>query len=163
MHHIDPINIQQVRTDHADVAALADEVQAYYASIYGGPDASPMDHDEFAPPRGAFFVGYDGGRPVAMGGWRMHDPIKGYPAMNPAEIKRMYVVSVARGRGLARQLLAHLEQTARSAGADALVLETGLRQGDAIALYRSAGFSDIPAFGFYAGDALAVHLGKPLR
>lgn len=163
MPHTDPIVIREVRTDHADVAALAEEVQAYYVSIYGGPDESPMDHDEFAPPAGSFYLGYDGAVPVSMGGWRHHAPIQGFDAERPAEIKRMYVRASARGRGLARQMLAHLERSAVEAGADALILETGRVQPDAIALYRSSGFVDIPDFGFYAGEALAVHLGKLMR
>jgi len=163
VQHSNPTAIRQVRTDDPDVISLADEVQAYYTSIYGGPDDSPMDHDEFAPPRGAFFLGYAGRLPVSMGGWRFHAPLDGYAARRPAEIKRMYVVSTARGRGLARQMLDHLQATARRAGADALILETGLVQPDAIALYRSSGFIDIPEFGFYAGEPLAVHLGKLLH
>jgi GNAT superfamily N-acetyltransferase len=161
--HTSPITIRELRTDHPDVAVLDEEVQAYYVSLYGGPDGSPMDHDEFTPPAGAFFLGYDDDVPVSMGGWRHHSPVADYPAQRPAEIKRMYVRSSARGRGLARQMLAHLERTAAAAGADALILETGQVQPDAIALYRSSGFVDIPDFGFYAGEELAVHLGKPLR
>jgi ribosomal protein S18 acetylase RimI-like enzyme len=80
----------------------------------------------------------------------------------PAEIKRMYVVKAARGRGLARAMLIHLEQTAATAGADAIVLETGYQQPEAIALYRSAGYRDVPRFGHYAGVDGAVHLGKLL-
>lgn len=161
-HIVDPVVIRELRTDHRDVTALAEEVQAYYVSIYGGPDESPMDHDEFTPPEGAFFLGYDGDLPVSMGGWRHHDPVEGFPAARPAEIKRMYVRTSARGRGLARQMLAHLERTAAAAGADGLILETGSVQPDAIALYRSSGFDDIADFGFYAGEPLAVHLGKLL-
>lgn len=162
MQHKNHTTIRQVRTDDDAVIALAEEVQTYYTSIYGGPDESPMDHDEFSPPSGAFFLSCDGDQPVAMGGWRWHEPIEGFSARRPAEIKRMYVVSSARGRGLARQMLSHLEVTARAAGADALILETGLVQPDAIGLYRSGGFTDIPDFGFYAGEELAVHLGKLL-
>lgn len=154
--------IRELRTDHRDVAALDEEVQAYYVSIYGSPDGSPMDHDEFTRPAGRFYLGYDGELPVSMGGWRLHAPIEGFPAQRPAEIKRMYVRSTARGRGLARQMLAHLERSAAEAGADALILETGSIQPDAVGLYRSSGFTDIPAFGFYAGEELAVHLGKLL-
>jgi GNAT superfamily N-acetyltransferase len=158
----DHITIRQVRTDHSDVTRLAAEVQAYYVTIYGERDSSPMDHEEFVAPSGAFFVGYDEQTPVMMGGWRFHDPIEGYDARRPAEIKRMYVVWTARGRGLARAMLARLEQTAGAAGADALILETGRNQPDAVALYRSSGYTDIAQFGYYAGSPLAVHLGKRL-
>jgi GNAT superfamily N-acetyltransferase len=66
------------------------------------------------------------------------------------EIKRMYVVPNARGRGIGYRILAELESIARGLGAARLVLETGVRQPDAIALYRRAGFMTIPLFGGYA-------------
>jgi GNAT superfamily N-acetyltransferase len=153
---------EQVGYDHPDIVALTAEVQAYYEQIYGGPDSSPVDDAEFAAPHGAFFVGYDDGRPVAMGGWRWHRARLPIAATRPAEIKRMYVVPHLRGRGLARRLLGHLEDTARAAGADALVLETGQRQPEAIGLYRATGYTDIPRFGHYACEPDAVHLGKLL-
>jgi ribosomal protein S18 acetylase RimI-like enzyme len=97
-----------------------------------------------------------------MGGWRWHPAPLAIPAQRPAEIKRMYVVAAARRRGLARRLLAHLEDTARAAGADAIVLETGHRQPDAVSLYRASGYVDIPRFGHYADAPGALHLGKLL-
>jgi GNAT superfamily N-acetyltransferase len=154
--------IEQVGYGHPDIVALTAQVQAYYEQIYGGPDSTPVDDAEFTPPQGAFFVGYDDGRPVAMGGWRWHRAPVPIAATRPAEIKRMYVVPAVRGRGLARRLLGHLEDTARGAGADALVLETGQRQPEAIGLYRATGYVDIPRFGHYACAPDAVHLGKLL-
>jgi len=74
-----------------------------------------------------------------------------------AEIKRMYVHPVARGRGVARAVLAALEQTARDRGWTTLRLETGPLQTAAIALYQSGGYTPIPAFGGYAGDPRATH------
>jgi GNAT superfamily N-acetyltransferase len=156
----DCFTIRQVRLDEPDTVALIAEVQAYYQQIYGGPDSTPVDDGEFEPPRGAFFLGYDAGRPVAMGGWRWHLAPIAIPARRPAEIKRMYVVASARRRGLARRLLVHLENTARAAGADAMVLETGQRQPDAVSLYRASGYVDVPRFGHYADAPTAVHLGK---
>jgi GNAT superfamily N-acetyltransferase len=68
-----------------------------------------------------------------------------------AEVKRMYVVPGARGRGLSRVVLAGLEAAARDRGWTTLRLETGPRQPEAIALYEGAGYRPIPAFGAYAG------------
>jgi ribosomal protein S18 acetylase RimI-like enzyme len=154
--------IETVAYDHADVARLTEEVQAYYVRIYGGPDTAPVDPAEFAPPSGSFFVGYRAGEPVTMGGWRFVRSSIDIPASRPAEIKRMYVVESARGLGLAREMLRHLEVSASVAGADALALETGLAQPAAVALYRSSGYSDIPRFGHYRDKPDAVHLGKML-
>lgn len=162
MQHADPLVIREVDYGHPDRHSLDDEVQDYYVSIYGAPDATPIAADEFAPPRGAFFVAYVDEVAVAMGGWRLTEPIDGHAASRPAEIKRMYVVQAARRRGVARALLAHLEQTARVARADAIVLETGQVQPDAVSLYRACGYADIPRFGYYAAEEMAVHLGKML-
>ncbi len=70
-----------------------------------------------------------------------------------AEIKRMYVVPAARGRGLSKLLLAGLEAAARDRGWTTLRLETGPRQPEAIALYEGAGYRPIAAFGPYSDDA----------
>jgi GNAT superfamily N-acetyltransferase len=95
---------------------------------------------------------YDDGVPVGMGGWRKYG--------QDGEIKRMFVRESARGRGIAKLLLAHLESTAAAAGITRLVLETGLAQPEAIALYRSSGYADVEPFGHYVGYADSVHLGK---
>ena len=85
------------------------------------------------------------------------------PPATVAELKRMYVVPGQRGRGFARAMLAHLEVTAAAAGAGWLVLETGLMQPEAIALYQDSGYLPVPAFGHYAAEPNSVHLGKGLR
>jgi GNAT superfamily N-acetyltransferase len=74
----------------------------------------------------------------------------------------MYVRAGARRTGVARAVLAHLEATAAEAGADVLVLETGLQQPEAIRLYESSGYVPVPRFGFYKSYADARHLGKRL-
>lgn len=141
--------------DHPDATRLIEEVQAEYVIRYGGPDDTLVDPAEFAPPLGLFLIGYDGAVPVASGGWRAHDG-------GVVEIKRMYVVPSARGKGFARQMLAELELTAKRAGHHRIVLETGSKQPEAAALYRSSGYTDVPAFGYYAEYPSAIHLGKSL-
>ncbi|WP_067811597.1 GNAT family N-acetyltransferase [Actinomadura kijaniata] len=148
--------------DHPDATKLVAEVQQEYVARYGGPDGTPTGPAEFAPPRGLFLVGYLDGAPVACGGWRVHDG--GEPGFRDgdAELKRMYVVPEARGRGLARRMLAELERTARGAGRRRLVLETGTMQPEAIALYESAGYAEVPPFGFYACAPGSRYFGREL-
>jgi GNAT superfamily N-acetyltransferase len=148
------VRIEAVAYDHPEAARLIAEVQQEYVDRYGGEDQTPVDLAEFVPPRGLFLVGYDGTAAVACGGWRTRG--------TDAEIKRMYVTRTARRRGLARVMLAELERTARAAGHHRVILETGSEQPEAIALYRSAGYTGIPAFGYYACAAGSVHLGKVL-
>jgi len=149
------VEITVVPYDHPDAVALIAEVQQEYVVRYGEPDMTPVDPAEFAPPTGLFLVGYLDGAPVCCGGWRVHGD-------HDAELKRMYVTAAARGKGLARTILAALEQTALAAGRAALVLETGTKQPEAIALYTSAGYVEIPRFGHYADAPESVHLGKSI-
>jgi putative acetyltransferase len=79
------------------------------------------------------------------------------------ELKRMYVPPRHRGRGVARALLAVLEAEARAAGATALMLETGIRQPEALSLYEREGFVRCGPFGDYAEDPFSVFMQKPLR
>jgi GNAT superfamily N-acetyltransferase len=148
------LRILTVDYDASDAAALIEEVQQEYVNRYGGRDRAPVEPAEFAPPRGLFLVGYRDGAGVACGGWRSHG--------TDAELKRMYVRHDARRGGLAREMLAELERTAAVAGHDRMILETGSKQPEAVALYRSAGYRDIPPFGYYAEAPLSVHLAKPL-
>jgi GNAT superfamily N-acetyltransferase len=158
------VQIRAVPYDHPDVVDLTATVQRFYIGLYGGPDESPVDPTEFHPPDGAFFVAYDGEVPVAMGGWRFLTPgNRGVTGQRPVEIKRMYVAEPARGRGVARALLAHLEQTAAAAGADWVQLETGRVQVAAVALYRSSGYEDAEKFGHYADEDGQVSLRKRLQ
>lgn len=79
-----------------------------------------------------------------------------------AEVKRMYVVPEARGRGVARVVLDALEGEARAIGAARMVLETGDQQPEAIALYTRAGFEAIPRFGEAWTHPLSIFMGKQL-
>src|SRR6516225_11393898 len=84
-----------------------------------------------------------------------------------AEVKRMYVRDVARGRGVAQALLARIEKEARDAGFAVLKLETGMRQIAALRFYERAGFRQCAAFGAYAtmapeAVATSVFLQKQL-
>jgi GNAT superfamily N-acetyltransferase len=138
--------------DHPDAVALIAELQQEYVLRYGGEDETPVDPAQFAPPRGLFLIAYVDDVPAACGGWRAHE--------TDVELKRMYVKPAFRGRGLARAVLAELETTAVAAGYPRVILETGQRQPEAIALYASAGYEPVPSFGHYASAPESVHLGK---
>ena len=146
------MKIEVTSYDHPDAVALIAEVQQEYVVRYGEVDGTPVDAGEFAPPRGLFLVAYVDGTPAACGGWRAHG--------TDVELKRMYVAPAFRGRGLARAVLAALERTAVEAGHRRVILETGQRQPEAIALYESSGYEPVPRFGYYAEAPEAVHLGK---
>jgi len=154
--------IERLPITHPDAALLVEEVQGEYVARYGGRDETPIDPTYFEEPHGAFFVGYLDDRPVATGAWRRRTDVEVDGSSRSAEVKRMYVVPRARGLGLARAMLAHLEDTARAAGAEAMVLETGLRQPEAIALYESSGYRPIAGFGYYKDAPLSRCLARSL-
>lgn len=155
------LRVERLPITHPDAVRLVEEVQQEYVLRYGGRDDSPIDASEFDEGRGAFFVGYLGDEPVATGAWRWHAPPPGFDREPCTEIKRMYVASGHRQRGLARRMLALLEQSAREAGAAAMILETGMRQPEAIALYESSGYVPVTGYGHYAGSPLSRCFAKP--
>ncbi|MGN6131338.1 MAG: GNAT family N-acetyltransferase [Nocardioidaceae bacterium] len=155
------VDIRRVAFGSPDAQALVAEVQAEYVVRYGGPDETPLEADAFEAPSGAFFVGYVGQVPVATGGWRFRSETFALGG-HAAEVKRMYVARDFRRRGLARVMLAHLEDTALAAGAGTMVLETGLRQPEAIGLYESAGYLPVERFGHYACSPTSRYYGKVL-
>jgi GNAT superfamily N-acetyltransferase len=157
------VEIRKTRYDHPDAVLLDGMVQQEYTVRYGDVDLTPMAAEHFEPPLGLYLVAYDGDSPVASGGWRLQDSSEEGFADGDAEIKRMFVIPEARGRGFARAVLAELEATAAAAGRTRMVLETGQMQPEAIALYESCGYEPIAPFGYYRDAELSVHLGKALR
>ena len=94
---------------------------------------------EVRPPAGQFFVAYLHGEPIGCGAVKHH-------AGAPAEIKRMWIAPGARGLGLGRRLLETLEACAVDGGARVGHIETSAVLPEALALYGSAGWVEVPAF-----------------
>ncbi|WP_335938098.1 GNAT family N-acetyltransferase [Streptomyces sp. PTD5-9] len=152
--------------DHPDAVRLNDRVQREYGERYGDGegDLTPLDPSMFEPPRGLYLLAYDEqGRPVATGGWRSQERNDEGYADGDAELKRMYVIPEGRGQGLARRILATLEADARAAGRTRMVLETGDKQPEAIALYTSSGYAPCEKFGYYRTYDSSLCMAKPLR
>ncbi|MEO6510062.1 MAG: GNAT family N-acetyltransferase [Nocardioides sp.] len=154
--------IVAVPITHADAQRLVEEVQAEYVVRYGGRDDTPIDPRAFEPPHGLFLVAYRAGVPVATGAWRRRDDVEAFGTRRTAEVKRMYVTPDARGTGLARRLLARLEDTAAHVGLAAMVLETGTAQPEAMALYETSGYARIESFGHYQWSPSNRCYGKPI-
>jgi GNAT superfamily N-acetyltransferase len=143
----------------ADVSrALIDSLNSELRGVYSEPGATHfrLDAEEVTGGRGAFLIVYQDGTPVGCGALRLLDA-------RTAELKRMYVSPSVRRRGLGRRLVAALEAEARALGVRRLVLETGVRQDAALALYRATGFHPIPLYGEYClSPETSVCLGKEL-
>lgn len=157
-----PLRIERLPIAHPDATRLVEEVQEEYVARYGGRDDTPLEPTAFDPPRGAFFIGYDGDRPVASGAWRLREDVEAFGTTRAGEIKRMYVVPSAQRRGHGRRMLEHLETTLGQAGAEVAILETGRMQPEAMALYESAGYKNIEKFGHYRDAPESVCYAKLL-
>ena len=114
-----------------------------------------LDAEEVRPGRGAFLVAYVDGVPAGCGAVRSIEN-------GAAEIKRMYVTPQFRQRGIARRVLEALEQEARNLGIRRVLLETGPRQPEAIALYQQTGYVPTQPFGEYQPSPLNVFFEKRL-
>jgi putative acetyltransferase len=143
--------------DSADVQALVTAQQAEMRGLYAGEaDIGPTrEAAMFVEPDGVFLVVREKGRAVACGGIVRFDETR-------AELKRMYVLPDARGRGLGRRVLVELEAEARRLGYRALVLETGDLQREAVGLYESSGYQRIPCYPPYDSRALSLCFAKDL-
>ncbi|MCM4076683.1 GNAT family N-acetyltransferase [Paractinoplanes hotanensis] len=149
------IKIRQADYTELSVRALLVDVIAELSERYGGSgDDTPIADEDFATPNGAFYVADGGERLVACAAWRRHG--------DDAELKRMFTARSARGRGLGRRMLAAIEASARVAGCRRVILETGDRQPEAIALYESAGYERIEDFGYYRGHDGVLSYAKEL-
>lgn len=169
--------IDDVRTDQLEIApesltsavaaSLIAELNKDLKADYPEPGTTHfrLDADEVAPGNGIFVVARWEGRPVGCGALRRVVDPELTRELGPqvGELKRMYVAKDLRGKGIGRAVLARLEAEARILGLDRLVLETGNRSPQALALYRRAGFTSIPAYGEYiASPTTSVCLSKSL-
>lgn len=149
------ITIAAVPFDSPDARRLIAALDAHLSSRYPpeqrfGPNLKP---EQLATGLGTFVVARVDGRAIGCGALRKLDA-------TTAEVKRMYVEPEVRGRGVAKEILDHLEDAARGLGVRRLVLETGIYQAEAIALYRRAGFRPIRCWGEYAEALTSVCFEK---
>ena len=141
-------DLRLVSPTHPAAAPLLTGLRHEYHRDYGPEVARELDLYsplEFLPPGGAFLIAEEDGMTVAGGALRrLGDGV--------GEIKRMWTSPAHRGRGHARRVLTALEQAAARRGYHTLRLETGNLQIAAIALYTSAGYTEVPPYGRHFGD-----------
>lgn len=132
---IDPSDPQA----RACVNAYISELDTRFEAGFDPGRSISADDEELRPPAGVLVLAWLGERPVGCGALKFHrDAV--------ADLKRMWVDSAARGRGIGRRLLTELEAIAASQGIRTLRLETNGTLVEAITLYRSAGYVEVPAF-----------------
>ena len=146
---IDPLHPHALRL----LGEAAVEARELYPVLFATGTPSPGNRP--LAPRECYLVARQRGDAVGCGAVRCIDE-------TTAEIWRMFVTRPARRAGVARALLARLEAQARALGYRHLVLETGIDQRPAIALYRSAGWRRIAGWGPHAVDTGSACFGKTL-
>lgn len=140
----DPVFVDLVRRLDAELAIIDGDDHAFYDQF-----------NKVTNIRHVVVAFAESGAPAGCGAFKPYDA-------STVEIKRMYVPAENRGAGIASQVLAELEHWATESGFTRSLLETGIRQPDAIALYLKNGYVQIPNFGQYAGVESSVCFEKHL-
>jgi putative acetyltransferase len=149
--------IELVRTDsdNADFITLVQQLDKDLAIRDGDEHAFYAQYNGIAVIKHTI-VAYDNGVAVACGAIKAFDN-------DSMEVKRMYTVPNARGKGIAAQVLAALEAWANELGFTSCVLETGKKQPEAIALYSKCGYTITPNYGQYIGIDNSICFKKVLN
>ena len=140
----------------SDIRRLIAESDAYMQGLYPSESNHLVDADALATPDTLFLVARRNGELLGTIAFRIIAP-------GHAEMKRMFVRAEARGSGLGRRLLEALEDAARQRNVDRISLETGIKQPEAIGLYRASGYQDCSPFGTYTPDPLSLFMTKRLQ
>lgn len=148
--------IHCIRTDstHTDFKKLVTELDAELR-IRDGDESEFFEQFNKSDSIKYAVVIYLAGEPVGCGALRPYTDDK-------IEVKRMYVPLEHRSKGLATVALKELEKWALELGFHHLILETGIRQPEAIRLYTKNGYNSIPNYGQYEGVGSSVCFEKHL-
>jgi GNAT superfamily N-acetyltransferase len=148
------ITIVQTTSAHADFIALVQQLDAYLAIMDGDEHAFYHQYNHIQNLQ-YVVVAYVGGVAVGCGAIK--------PFSNGImEVKRMFTSPRQRGKGVATTILQALETWAKQLGYTTCILETGIRQKEAVALYPRCGYERIPNYGQYAGVANSLCFQKQL-
>ncbi|MDU8910217.1 GNAT family N-acetyltransferase [Aestuariicoccus sp. MJ-SS9] len=149
-----PLTIHPVSPRDPRAVALLEESHALMAALFPAEENFALDIDALEAPGIVFFGAENDGQLLGCAALMRCD---GY-----AEIKSMFVASEARGIGVARRMLVHLEDVARAEGIGVLRLETGHKLPAAVQLYEASGFVQTGPFGAYPENPSSVFYEKSL-
>lgn len=147
----DGLTISAESFESADARRLVAALDAELGALYPPENrfGPRFTAHHAAEGRGAFLVARLDGEAVGCGAITLL-------GADSAEVKRMYAAPEARGRGIGRAVLERLEGVAKGLGISRLVLETGIHQHDAMALYERAGYRRVDCWGDYAASPTSV-------
>lgn len=150
-----PLTIKEERPDSPDAVELIMELEGVLAPLYPAASRHGYSVQKLIDQGVLFYVARQDGQAAGCAGVQLYGADYG-------ELKRMYVRPDYRGLGIAKQVLAHIENVTREHGASLLRLETGIYQTEAVGLYRKWGFRQIDPFGEYFEDPLSMCFEKKL-
>lgn len=141
--------------DDADVKALLAASDAYYVDLYPA-ESNHLESSDDLKQQNVLFVGCRvAGDLVASGAAKIMSDDGCY-----AEIKRVFVLDDHRGKGLSSQVMCFLETELENRGVSLFRLETGIKQPEALGLYRKLGYLECGPFGSYKADPFSVFMEK---
>jgi putative acetyltransferase len=147
IEHLDP--------DVAEVRALIAASDAFYDGLYPAESTHLESSADLKRPDVLFIGCRLDGKLVATGAAKIMQDDGTY-----AEIKRVFVLEQYRGRGLSRKIMQFLETELEHRGIRLYRLETGIKQPEALGLYRKLGYRERPPFGSYRADPLSIFMEK---
>ena len=149
------MRVEQESPNQPDVIALIADLDAYQDSLYPAEARYALNLASLSKANVRFVVARDE-QQAALG--------CGAVVLNNSygEVKRMYVLPEARGKGVAKKIMAALEASAYASGCRELMLETGPYQPEALRFYSNQGYARRGAFGSYPEHPLSVFMGKSL-
>jgi putative acetyltransferase len=148
------VTVEICRADPRDFVAFLQASDDFAAALYPADSNHMLDVETLLMPQMHFFGVFVDGVAQGCGGFWVYD---GY-----VEIKRVWIDPPARGAGLSKQLMTHLEAEAHSLGFALARLETGISQPEALGLYRALGYQQRGPFGGYKADPMSVFMEKTL-
>lgn len=149
------MNIEYLDPGSPEVQALLTVSDAYYVNLYPAESNHLESSDDLKKPNVLFVGCRIDGQLVASGAAKIMQDDSSY-----AEIKRVFVVDDHRGKGLSSKVMRFLETELQGRGVSLFRLETGVKQPEALGLYRKLGYLERGPFGFYRADPYSVFMEK---
>ena len=151
------IEIRELDPSSTEAAALVNDLDEYLLDLYPAESNHLDSVEELSKPHVHFLGAFENELPLGCGAVKLLDA--GY-----GEIKRVYVKSSARGKGVGRKILLALEKIAAGAGYSVLRLETGIYQPEAAKLFEDNGYTKIDHFGDYPNDdPMSIFMEKKIQ
>ena len=149
-------NISEVHKGDSDLTCLVSELDAFQSELYPPESNHCLDLSAVSDEQlRCVIVRDEGNAPAGCGALLFHED-------GSAEIKRVYIRPEYRGQKLGERIVSAIEGIASEKNSRLLLLETGIHQQPAIALYRRCGYEICDAFPPYKADPLSVFMRKEL-